>query len=549
MKLLVPIAVGLLACTSERPVPRFANTGPVAVVDDRHDVPHKPEKRYYLSDLYQFDGTFHRRITRTLEVPRPQRAHGVNALDEVPDSTWFTNRIGVRAVSPEELVVGPGRVGNPQDHRPWRIHKSKAMGEAIGLQVTDARGEKYLLKFDRHGFPEMETSAHVIVNRLLWGFGYNVPEDYIVRIRTDELVLAEDAVITEPGGKERRFTLEDLATLVANIDTEPDGTVRGMASRMLDGAPIGGHPGEGVRDDDPNDRIPHELRRDLRGARPVFAWLDHVDIAEDNTLDEWIEDRDQPRHHYVQHYWLDFGRSLGAMAAIQRDPRRGLEYRVDFPEMIGSFMLLGLRPRAWEQREQSPLRGVGMYDPNFDPAAWKPHTPSYLPLRLADRLDWYWGAKILMRYTPDQLRAVVESVGMSDPRSTEFLVGALVSRQRRIGGYAFTQVNPLDDFTIDGAHLCFDDLLLVYGLGRAATTRYTIRARDRAGHPVGPARTFSAQPSGRACAGPVPLALDAEGYTILEVATTRPHFHRATEVHVARDPATHAWRVIGIWRE
>ena len=30
------------------------------------------------------------------ELPRSRRALGVNALDEVPDSTWFTNRLGVR---------------------------------------------------------------------------------------------------------------------------------------------------------------------------------------------------------------------------------------------------------------------------------------------------------------------------------------------------------------------------------------------------------------------------------------------------------------------
>ena len=36
--------------------------------------------------------------------------------------------------------------------------------------------------------------------------------------------------------------------------------------------------------------------------------------------------------------------------------------------------------------------------------------------------------------------------------------------------------------------------------------------------------------------------------TILQIETLRPDYEQATEVHVARDPATHAPRVIGIRR-
>jgi len=45
-------------------------------------------------------------------------------------------------------------------------------------------------------------------------------------------------------------------------------------SRLLEGKPIGGPPFTGTRPDDPNDRIPHEQRRDLRGLASIFAWLD-----------------------------------------------------------------------------------------------------------------------------------------------------------------------------------------------------------------------------------------------------------------------------------
>src|SRR5215203_112208 len=36
-----------------------------------------------------------------------RRAANVNTLDEVPDSTWFTNRIGRRAMTAAEVAKGP----------------------------------------------------------------------------------------------------------------------------------------------------------------------------------------------------------------------------------------------------------------------------------------------------------------------------------------------------------------------------------------------------------------------------------------------------------
>ena len=39
----------------------------------------------------------------------------VNSLDEVPDSTWFTNRIGRRDMSMAEIVRGPDRVDRSLD--------------------------------------------------------------------------------------------------------------------------------------------------------------------------------------------------------------------------------------------------------------------------------------------------------------------------------------------------------------------------------------------------------------------------------------------------
>jgi hypothetical protein len=532
--------LAVAACASSHALPgvRFANAPAVTRVDDRRDVPAQPHKREFYNHLYYYDGMIQRRLSRALELHRPQRALGVNALDEVPDSTWFTNRIGARDMSLDELRAGPTRIDSPELHKPWTIVSAKTGGTEAGFIIADARGDKFLLKFDPAGFPEQETAAHVIVGKLLWASGYHVTEDFVVTLRRADLVL----------GSASKLDSADLDAQFAKIDIDGDGEIRGMASRWLEGRPLGGFAAEGVRDDDANDRIPHELRRDLRGAYPILAWLDHVDIQESNFLDMWVPDPRDPKRHYVEHYMIDFGKSLGVMATTERDPRHGYDYWVDFAAMTRSLVTAGAFTRSWEGRAQPRLRGIGLYTAErFEPGEWNPDEPAYVPLLTADRFDKFWGAKIVMRFTREQLRAIVETGRLTDPRAVDYLVDTLVARQRATGAYWFSRVNPLDRFAVTDSALCFDDLMLAYELGASASdTAYAITAFDRDGRLFG-ARTTRPDARGHACVASLPLVPEGDGYTILRVTTTRPGFSGETHIHLARDH-NGSVRVIGIWR-
>jgi hypothetical protein len=548
------LALALVGCAAS-PLggPRFHNAPAVAIVDDRREVSTTPQPRDPNLWLYHFDNMFLRELTRPLELRRSRRALGVNAVDEVPDSTWFTNRIGVHVLSAAEIRRGPVTVGSPEPHKPWTIKSSKSGGRSVGFVIEDARGEKFLLKFDPAGYPEAETAAGVITNRLLWAFGYNVPEDCIVHLRREDLVLSPKATTRDSLGRKQPLDRDELDRQLAKIEVGADGAIRALTSQIVAGNWLGGHPGEGKRDDDPNDRIPHELRRDLRGQYAVFAWLDHVDVKEHNTLDMWVTDRADPARHYVRHYLIDFGKSLGFMATTKPDPRIGFSYGVDYGELFGSLVSAGLWSRPWETRSAPELRGVGAYDAgSFDPAAWKPATQVYLPVRMADRFDSFWSAKILMRFTRDQLRAAVTAGELTDPRAADYLVDTLVARQRATGAYWFRQVNPLDRFAIsplrDGQALCFDDLALAHGLATPLATRYTLTRYDRAGRRLGEPIALRPGATARTCP-PITLADVGEGYTIVELATTRPGFTGETLIHVARDPISRAARVIGVWRQ
>ncbi|MBA2541765.1 MAG: hypothetical protein H0V17_19130 [Deltaproteobacteria bacterium] len=542
------IAIALAGCASSAvPGVRFANAPPVQLVDDRRDVPKEPSKRKVPLILYHLDGSFLRVITRGLEVPRERRALGVNAFDEVPDSTWFTNRIGVREMTPAELVTGPAKIGNPEPHKPWTVIGGKTIGKAVGFTIKDARGEKFQLKIEAVNQIERETTAGWITNQLMWAVGYHVPEEYIAYFRADELVIAPGTVTKDLYGGKVPLDRAVLDRKLKQGETDSQGRYRASLSRLLEGKPIGGHPAEGTREDDPNDKIAHDRRRDLRGYYTVSSWLDSVDIKEDNSLDMWVKDPQDSTRHYVKHYQLDFGKSLGFMTRSRSDLRSGYEYYIDYGSMFLSLITLGLADRKWEHRSNPALRGVGVYDAKYDPAAWKPNTPAYVPFHTADRFDKLWASKILIRFTREQLRAVVEAARLTDPRAVDFLVDTLVKRQRVTAAYWFARASPLDRFSVAGSTVCFDDLALDFQLFSRSATRYAVTTYDGRGHQVG--AKVELRPSGRTCTGPLAITETGDGYTMVRIEALRPEGSTGIIVHLARDPATKAPRVIGLWRE
>jgi hypothetical protein len=553
---LVFLLIAATSCAERASSPagdlRFKNEPPVWVVNDRKDVPRRPRKRTFLREMYHFDGFWYRRLDRKMEMRAPQRAANVSSLDEVPDSTWFTNRIGVRDLTPAEIAVGPNRTGSPQDQLPFTIQSSKVGGIATGFIVTDRRGIKYVLKFEEKGIPELETAANVVVQRLLWAVGYNVPEDYIIQLRADQLLIDPQAVIEEPTGEKRRLTAADVERALEKVDADQAGMMRALASQFLPGEPIGGHAREGVREDDPNDRVPHELRRELRGAYPIFAWLDHSDIKEDNTVDVYVEDPERPDVHYVVHYLVDFGKALGAQPymnclRVGPGPRDSMASGARSLISLGILQPTSIRCRTLE------VPSVALVADDFQPGRWRPNTLSYFPILEHDRFDGFWGAKIVMRFTRAHLEAAVGEARYSDPRAPGMVVDRLVRRQRATARYWFDRVDPLDRFEVldrgQSWRLCFEDLAIAYRLVGVEGSRYRTRVFDFAGEATGQARRVAAAGGGRICIDRLVPAAGADSYTIVELVTERgERSFPGVLVHLARAPGNGAPRVIGIRR-
>jgi hypothetical protein len=544
------IALAVASCgtppPAEVPRVRFANAVPVLIVDDRRPVLERPEVSHAALELDFFDRSVAGPIVRGLSLPLGRRARGMNSLDDVPDSAWFTNRIGVRDMTPEEIARGPEEGDGPDQHKPWTIVSNKPGGTQVGFIIRDARGVKYGIGFDMPEWPELKTGTAVVLNRLLWAFGYNVPDDRVAFVRPEELVVSPDAETKDTHGRKlRRLDRKEVDRLLAQVWHEPDGRIRVFASRWLEGESLGGTDPSGVRDGDPNDRIPHEDRRDLRGMYPLFAWLQHLDLVRGNFLDMLVARPDDPSHRYVKHYLLDFSRGLGAGAVIEHDLRSNYQYLIDGSEPGWAF---GLWPRPWGQYWAPKLTGVSptFAADGFDPGAWKPDIP-YMPFTEGDRFDSFWGTKVLAHFTRDQIRAAVQAGQFSDPRTIDYLTDTLIARQRATVAYWYARVNPLDKFATAPNGLCFQDLAIAAGLAAAAQTKYELASYDREARPIGRI-LVDAAPSGTTCTTAVQVTVGTDSYTMVKITTQRPAFAGSTVVHLARTPETGAWRVIGVWR-
>jgi hypothetical protein len=389
-------------------------------------------------------------LTTNLIGPRTVdagRARNVNTIDEVPDSSWYTNRAGSRPLTPADVFTGPDASAGPQPGT-WNVTSSKSDGVTPGFTIKDAKGQLWFLKFDPPGYRGMATGTEVAVTKLMWALGYHVPENHIAYMHRDRLAIGNGAKFTPPGGTRRPMRLEDLDRLLERADREPDGTYRVVASKALPGKPIGRIRFVDTRPDDPNDIVPHQDRRELRGYGVFAAWLNHVDAKAINSLDTLVTENGRS---FVRHHLLDFGSALGSGGVGPADYWEGEEYLLEPKQMLTQMLSLGFAIPKWHTRPFYEAPSIGRLpadNASFDPDLWKPRVPNqaFLHARADDK---FWAAQRLMALTTEHLRAAVRAGDFRDPAAEAFLVRALAERRDAIGRAYLTGVNPIVDPALD----------------------------------------------------------------------------------------------------
>ncbi len=414
-----------------------------------------------LRDYYDF---FHHtlfepgeRHTRNQIIP----AEAINTLGEVPDSGWYTNRHYHHPMTVEELVRGPGNENPPSGEGLWKVVAAKTEGVTPGFTIEDARGRRYILKFDPLNYPEISTAADVISSKFFYALGYHVPDNYVVYFKRQQLVVAPDATLTDADGKHRKMNDRDIGEILLRVPRDTDKGYRAVASLYLSGKILGPFRYYGTRSDDPNDIVPHEHRRDLRGLFVFFAWLGHNDAKSLNSLDTLVEENGV---RYIKHYLIDFGASRGSDSFTAKSPRAGNEYLFAWKAATLQALTLGFYVPRWARAHYPRLSSVGNFESQlFEPERWKTNYP--IPA-FENRLpgDTFWAAKQVMAFTDGQIRALVRTADYSDPAAEDGLTSHLIARRDKIGRTYFQKVLPLDRFQVTGDLLEFEDLAVKHGL-------------------------------------------------------------------------------------
>ena len=392
------------------------------------------------SEYYDF-------IENTFLTPgddEPIRALNTNTVDEVPASTWFTNRIGHRDLSLEELMRGPNRF-EQLDVSGWPVVEGKGRGRTPGWRVVAPDGAVYQIEFDPREFPERTSGAEIIGSLFYYAIGFNVPEAYLVEVDSEHVFVAPNATI-EVEGERRPFTQLDVDEVFGRAARRPNGKYRAVASRFVDGLNLGPFRYYGTRGDDPNDLFPHEHRRELRGNRVFAAWLNHVDSRGINSLDVLVR---RPAGQHVRHYMFDFGSIMGGGPGIASEARAGNEYILDWGKGFKTLATLGLYVRPWLRvRYPEVPVSVGRFESDaFDPESWRPEYPNPAFRNLRND-DGFWAARILSRLSDDAIDAIVSRAQYSDPTAAQYIAETLKARRAKISQHWLNQLNPVESFQL-----------------------------------------------------------------------------------------------------
>ena len=529
-------ALAVFATSASMQGPRFYPDDPIARDPESQDA--SKTTPYDESQMYEL---FYNLFVNSGHVASGLRAMNINTIDEVADSSWFTNRIGTRPITTAELTRG-ANVGAPPDPSKWVLTREKTSGAHPGFTAVDAKGETWFLEFDPTPYPEGATAAVAIATKIFWALGYNQVESFLTTFDPKKASIDPKATLRRPNGKRSRFHEDDMNAILERVARKQDGTYRVVAGRLLPGKILGGYRYSGTRPDDPNDLVPHEHRRELRGLRVFGAWTNLTDIKNANAIDTLITENGKT---IVKHYLQDVGSTFG-MCNDYHEWDLSYEYFYEGPPSKKRLLTLGFGLSPWQKADYIEYPSVGKFEAKtWDPRTWRPQTPTMAYMEMRDD-DAFWAARRVAAFTDELIRAAVHVGEFSDPAAEKYVADVLIERRDKIKNIYLTHVNPIVNPRLDAKGLTFENAAVAGGVAKGSIAyRASWMVFNNATGATTPlsetksATTTIAAPSGLPSSGfvAVDIAADADAY---------PTWKQPVRAYFRQDGGN--WKLVGLDR-
>ncbi len=492
--------LAVLAC-SGRPA-HFRDADAVLSVVDDNPIP-LPE-RTEAPDWARYTDVYARRtIVGALDPRRARDAVDVNALDEVPTSSWFdANRPPLLdGYASKGLPVAPFEAAPPDPKR-----EDKRV-------VIDAAGQRWEVVLDDADRPGLRTGAGAIASRLMYALGYHAADAHIVSLQSHPRALA----VRWPSAR-APYSKSETFELGPTVST-------------------------GTRLDDPNDVVPHEDRRSLRALGTIAAWIGLDQIRSDTLRDVYVG---PPGEGFVQHQVVSLDDALGAGAL--RSALNGDEDGAPPGNAWLALGSLGFAPKEGADPSDTPFPSVGIFSRHVDLAEYRLSVP-FPPAKDALLADLYWAAKRVARVPDGTIADAVAGGEVESAAARDYLKRALEARRTDIARLVMSFVTPLELARTtpvsakrapgESFELRLDDRAILRSFAKASESRYEIELQDADGEAL--VAPFESRPSGSTLSLKLsPELLDRNGYLIVRIRAVRGEVRapRSVELHLRGNAET-----------
>jgi hypothetical protein len=318
-----------------------------------------------------------------------------------------------------------------------------------------------------------------------------------------------------------------------------------VAGRLIPGKILGAFMYAGTRPDDPNDVVPHEHRRELRGLSVFASWANLTDLKASNTLDALVTENGRST---IKHYLQDVGSTFG-MCDDLHEWDLSWEYFYMADKTRKRLFSFGFALSPWQTVDYVEYPSIGKFEGDrFDPRKWRPQTPTTAYMEMRED-DAFWAARRVAAFSNELIRAAVHTGQFSNPAAEKYLGDVLIKRRDKIANIYLTAVNPVVDPRLDANNqLTFENAAFAAGVAQGPITYRTSWFQfDNA---TGETRPISdGQSSTTTIDAPAGVPTAPGSFLVVDIAAVsdgHPTWSRPVRTVFRRDGA--AWKLVGLER-